>query len=171
MGNVLRIDSSSRTQGSQSRLLGDHFEKLWLTRHNHDVITRRDLVFQPIPPIANETIVGFYTPADQLTPELQAATALSDELIKELMAANTILLTIPMYNFTVPSAFKAWVDQIVRIGHTFSYDGKSFTGLVTERQAYVFCSYGAGGYIGGAQRGKLGRSPRPEIPESRLRFG
>ena len=119
MGNVLRIDSSSRTQGSQSRLLGDHFEKLWLSRHNHDVITRRDLVFQPIPPITSETILGSYTPADQLTPELQAATALSDELIKELMAANTVLLTIPMYNFTVPSAFKAWVDQIVRLDTRF----------------------------------------------------
>src|SRR5258708_6819630 len=122
MGNTLRIDSSSRRQGSQSRLLGDHFEKLWLGRNPSETISRRDLIFQPIPPIANETIAGFYTPDDQPTPGLRAATALSDELIGEVKTADTVLLTIPMYNFTIPSAFKAWVDQIVRIGHTFSFD-------------------------------------------------
>ncbi len=57
-----------------------------------------------------------------------------------------LLLTVPMYNFAVPSAFKAWIDHIVRIGHTFAYDGSSFSGLVTARQAYVVTSYGAGGY-------------------------
>jgi FMN-dependent NADH-azoreductase len=57
-------------------------------------------------------------------------------------------VTTPIYNFSVPSALKAWIDQIVRIGHTFSYDGKSFAGMVTGKRAYVICAYGAGGYLG-----------------------
>lgn len=54
-----------------------------------------------------------------------------------------------MYNFSVPSALKAWIDQIVRIGRTFAYDGTNFTGLVTIKRAYVICAYGAGGYTDG----------------------
>jgi FMN-dependent NADH-azoreductase len=80
---------------------------------------------------------------------MTSATALSDELIGELQSADILLISVPMYNFTVPSAFKAWVDQIVRIGHTFAYDGTNFTGLVTVKRAYVICAYGASGYTDG----------------------
>jgi FMN-dependent NADH-azoreductase len=54
-----------------------------------------------------------------------------------------------MYNFSIPSALKAWIDQIVRIGRTFAYDGINFTGLVTVKKAYVICAYGASGYTDG----------------------
>lgn len=54
-----------------------------------------------------------------------------------------------MYNFSVPSAVKAWIDQIVRFGQTFSYDGTNFEGLVTGKAAYVACASGVGGYSDG----------------------
>ncbi len=149
MTTLLRIDSSSRTTDSRSRDLGNHFEKTWLARHPGDRVLRRDLAAQPLPHIANETILGYYTPADQLTTELRAATALSDNLIAELQSADILFLTVPMYNFSIPSALKAWIDQIVRIGKTFSYDGSGFSGLVTVKRAYVICAYGAGGYTQG----------------------
>ena len=149
MTTILRIDSSSRTTTSQSRALGDYFERAWHARNLGDHVVRRDLVTEPIPQIADRTIVGYYTPAEQLTPELRAATALSDRLIAELQSADILLLTVPMYNFSVPSALKAWIDQVVRIGHTFSYDGKNFAGLVKVKRAYVICAYGAGGYTDG----------------------
>lgn len=149
MGILLRIDSSSRTTASHSRALGDYFEKTWHARNPNDHMVRRDLVAEPVPHIVDQTILGYYTPAEQLTPELRAATALSDRLIAELQSADVLLLTVPMYNFSVPSALKAWIDQIVRIGHTFSYDGKNFAGLVKIKRAYVLCAYGAGGYTDG----------------------
>jgi FMN-dependent NADH-azoreductase len=95
------------------------------------------------------TIAGFYTQPAEMTPELRAATALSDELIGEILAADELLIATPMYNFTVPAALKAWIDQIVRIGKTFQFDGTSFQGLVKARRAVVISAYGAGGYLNG----------------------
>ena len=146
MTTLLRIDASSRQTGSHSRTLGDSFEAEWLSHNPGATIVRRDLVAEPLPHIADTTIAGFYTPPEAMTADLRHATALSDTLIAELKSADLLLITTPMYNFTVPSALKAWVDQIVRIGHTFSYDGKSFTGLVTGKRAVVACAYGAAGY-------------------------
>lgn len=149
MTTILRIDSSSRTAESRSRELGDHFERAWLAHHPGDRFLRRDLVAQPIAHITDATIAGFYAAAGQLSATQRAATALSDELIAELQSAEVLLLTVPMYNFSVPSGLKAWIDQIVRTGKTFSYDGTNFSGLVRVRYAYIFCAYGAGGYTDG----------------------
>jgi FMN-dependent NADH-azoreductase len=150
MSTLLRIDASSRHAGSHSRALGDAFEAEWRGHHPGAAVVRRDLAATPVPHIADATIAGFYTAPEAMTPELRAATALSDALIAELMSADVLLITTPMYNFSVPSALKAWVDQIVRIGKTFSYDGIAFTGLVTGRRAIVACAYGAAGYGEGA---------------------
>lgn len=147
MSNLLRIDASPRTSGSYSRDLGDYFEDLWRRQNPAGRVTRRDLAAQPVIHIAQSTVVGFYTPADQMTAELRNATAISDRLIAELQSTDALLLTTPIYNFTVPSGLKAWIDQVVRIGHTFSYDGQSFNGLVKADRAYVICAYGMGGYL------------------------
>jgi FMN-dependent NADH-azoreductase len=149
MTMILRVDASSRATGSVSRGLGDYFERAWLDRNPGDRVIRRDVVTDPIGHIAEQTIAGFYTPAELFTDDLRAATALSDRLIAELQSAEVLLLTVPMYNFSVPSALKAWIDHIVRIGHTFVYDGSSFSGLVRSREAYVVSAYGAGGYDDG----------------------
>jgi FMN-dependent NADH-azoreductase len=146
LNTILRIDASARATSSISRALGDYFEQTWLKHNPRDLVLRRDVVTEPIAHIADQTIAGFYSPADRLTDELRAATALSDRLIAELQEADVLLLTVPMYNFSVPSAFKAWIDHIVRIGHTFAYDGSAFAGLLTGRRAYVVTSHGVGGY-------------------------
>ena len=146
MPTLLRIDASSRNTASHSRALGDAFEAEWRALHPDAAIVRRDLAAEPVPHIADATIAGFYAAPEAMTPELREATALSDALIAELTVADVLLITTPMYNFSVPSALKAWVDQIVRIGRTFSYDGANFTGLVTGRRAVVACAYGAAGY-------------------------
>ena len=146
MHTILRIDTSARGTGSVTRDLGNHLEQALLKTTPDARVMRRDLAATPLPHIVDTTIAGYYTPADQMTETLRNATALSDTLIAELRAADTLLLTVPMYNFSVPSALKAWIDQIVRIGHTFAYDGTNFTGLVTGKKAYVVCAYGAGGY-------------------------
>lgn len=146
---LLRIDASARLDGSHSRDLGDHFCAALRDAVPNLDITVRDLATKPTELIQDTTIVGFYTPGDEMTSAMRQATALSDQLIDELQAADTLLLTVPMYNFSIPAALKAWIDQVVRINHTFSYNGTAFTGLVKARQAYVVCAYGAAGYAPG----------------------
>ncbi len=147
MPHLLRVDASSRLTGSTSRNLGDQFETLWRNRGTSFDVLHRDVVKIPLPSIEQKTITAFYTPPDQFTSELREATVLSNELIRELKAADELLLTTPMYNFCIPAALKAWIDQIVRINHTFAYDGKNFTGLLQMRRATIVTSYGAGGYL------------------------
>jgi FMN-dependent NADH-azoreductase len=146
---LLRIDASSRHEGSMSRSLGDAFATAWQAQHPQSRIVRRDLVAQPVPHISTETIGGFFAPPEQLTPQLKAATALSDELLAEIKAASDVLITTPMYNFSIPSALKAWIDQIVRINQSFAFDGSNFTGLLTGKRAHVAVAYGASGYVNG----------------------
>ncbi len=149
MTTILRIDSSSRLTGSRSRELGDHVESRWVATRPQTIITRRDLARQPIEQIRQETIAGFYTPPGAMSADLRAATALSDTLINEMQTADALFITTPIYNFGVPAALKAWIDQIVRIGHTFSYDGASFGGLAKPRMAIICAAYGANGYQAG----------------------
>ncbi|MGL4573684.1 MAG: FMN-dependent NADH-azoreductase [Burkholderiaceae bacterium] len=146
MKNLLRIDSSARVEGSHSRALGDDFEAALRKRFAQLQVQRRDVAAQPIGHIENITIAGMFTPPAQATAQMQAALAQSDALIAELKVADAVLITVPMYNFGLPSSLKAWIDQISRIHHTFSYDGKTFTGLLTGKRAYVVIAYGAGGY-------------------------
>jgi FMN-dependent NADH-azoreductase len=150
MTAVLRIDASSRdtASGSVSRAIGDHLQEALLAKPG-TTLKRRDIAASPLPHISQMTIGGFNTLPDQMTDALREANALSDELIAELRSADVLLLTVPMYNFSIPSALKAWIDQIVRIGHAFAYDGTSFAGLLTGKKAYIACAYDAGGYAPG----------------------
>lgn len=147
MTRLLRIDSSARHTGSHSRGLADYFENAWRRRHPSGEIVRRDLAAEPIPHIDAATIAGFY--ASEHTSETRAATRLSDTLIAELLAADAVLLSVPIYNFSVPSALKAYFDQVVRIGQTFGYDpDRGLFGTIASRPVYVATSYGASGYTG-----------------------
>lgn len=149
MKNILRIDASARTEHSHSRALGD-----WLLKqvdaccpdHQVDYL---DLATNALPHIHQMTINGYYTPEADHTPEMKEATLLSDGLIGQLQQADVLVMTLPMYNFSVPSSLKAWIDQIVRIGKTFSYENGAFGGLVTVKKAYVIVAYGAAGYVNG----------------------
>lgn len=156
MTTILRIDSSSRpsepaggAEGSFSRALADAVVAKLTSERSGARIVARDLVADPIGPVADDTIKGYYTPPEAMTPNLRAATAQSDALIAELMAADAIVISAPIYNFAVPSALKAWIDQIVRIGHTFSYEDGQFGGLVADKPTYLVLSYGAPGYAPG----------------------
>ena len=77
---------------------------------------------------------------------MKQAVSLSNELIAELQRAEVFLIAAPMYNFSIPSAMKAWIDRIVRVGYTFAVEGNSFKGLLTTKQAFILSASGAGGY-------------------------
>lgn len=145
---LVRIDASARSEGSFSRRLADATQIAWQKAHPEGIVIHRDLALEPLPHIHSLTIQGYYTPSDAMTLELREATALSDTLIAEIKGAHTILISSPIYNFSVPSSLKAWIDQIVRIGHTFDYEEGQFSGLVHGPRAVLALSYGAGGYQG-----------------------
>ncbi|MFD1709544.1 FMN-dependent NADH-azoreductase [Ottowia sp. GY511] len=143
---LLRLDSSARTEGSHSRQLADQIEAHWRARHPDGRVQRRDLATEAPPHIDAQTIAGFYTPPEQLSPALRAATARSDASIAELKVATTLLIASPMYNFSVPSPLKAWIDQVVRAGHTFTLEGGRPRGLVERPSAVLALTYGLPGY-------------------------
>ncbi|MDH5445523.1 MAG: NAD(P)H-dependent oxidoreductase [Gammaproteobacteria bacterium] len=144
MTTLLRIDASARTEGSHSRELADVVEAAWFKANPEGEVIVRDLAREPVALINNDTIAGYYTPPEQMDEKLKSATALSDKLIAEVMLADTLLISVPMYNFSVPAVLKAWIDQVVRINHTFSYDPENgFAGLISNKTAYVTTAVGA----------------------------
>jgi len=146
---LLRLDASVRTEGSYTRRLADAVEARWRQAHPQGEVLRRDLARQPPPAVTEATTLGFYTPAGQLTSELRQALACSDELVAQLRAADTLLVATPMYNFGPPSALKAWIDQVVRVGHTFQYGPDGPQGLLQTRLAVLALASGVPGSLGG----------------------
>nr|WP_019501999.1 NAD(P)H-dependent oxidoreductase [Pseudanabaena sp. PCC 6802] len=84
--------------------------------------------------ITNLIIEADFTPPEALSPELRSHLKLSDELVDEFLAADRCLFSVPMYNFSVPSNFKAYIDQIVRVGRTFTFENGQGKGLVSGKK-------------------------------------
>ncbi len=141
---LLRIDASSRLENSDSRAMGDQFQKQWEISNPNGQLIIRDIINTPIAHITQKTIEGFYTPSENFTTQLKEATLLSDQLISELKTCNVLLISTPMYNFGVPSALKAWIDHIVRINFTFGVSEEgAFYGMVENVKAYIITTAGA----------------------------
>lgn len=139
--NVLRIDSSSRQEGSVSRQIGDDLLRR-LEQHFSVHIKSRDLIKNGLPFIDADWIDkrGAQDPIGEM--------ALSDELIDELRWADTLLINSPLYNFSIPAVLKAWIDLVARPGITFRYTDKGSEGLLQDKQAVFILSSG-GTAIGG----------------------
>ena len=122
MTTILHIDASAQTERSISRKLSAKFVETWLSERPNDTVIRRDLSITPPGFVTGEWIAACFTPEEQRTPEMAAALSESDELISELESADIIVLGTPMYNYGMPAVLKAWVDRVIRIGKTFSFD-------------------------------------------------
>lgn len=106
-----------------------------------------------IPYLSEPWIEAAYTPEAARTPEQRALLALSDALIDEVLAADVILLGVPMHNFFVPATFKAWIDQIARAGKTFSYSDQGPKGLVPSNKKVIAILSRGGAYAGESSQG------------------
>lgn len=122
MHSLLHIDASARIDRSISRDLSACFIRTWQKLRPQDSIIRRDLGLNPPGFISQDWIAGCFMPAETRSDAHNAALAESDNFIAELERASLIVLGTPMYNYGLPASLKAWVDQIVRIGKTFSFD-------------------------------------------------
>lgn len=127
--SILHIDASARPgrsgtdpHGSHSRRLSHRFVEGWRAARPQDRVIRRDVGLNPPSPVTGEWIAASFTPPDQRSAEAQAALAESDTLTAELVAADLIVIGVPMYNFGVPAPLKAWIDNVVRVGVTFGFD-------------------------------------------------
>lgn len=142
MAKVLHINSSVRNAGSLSRQLGAEFVAKWKAANPADTIVERDLAANPVPHLTEQMLGAFFTPAEQRNAEQAFAVKTSDTLIAELQAADVIVIGAPMYNFSVTSGLKAWIDHVARAGVTFVYGANGPEGQVKGKKVYVITAAG-----------------------------
>jgi FMN-dependent NADH-azoreductase len=140
MKTLLVINSSVSGADSVSRPLVEHAVAESVKAHPGTRILRRDVGEAPIPHLTADTLAGVRgTP--QTEPERRTR-RLSDELVAELRAADTIVIGAPMYNFGVPTGLRAWFDHVLRAGETFAYSSAGPQGLLSGKRAIVIESRG-----------------------------
>lgn len=122
MLRMLRIDASLRLTGSLSRQLADQFSSSWSSRGRELGTIHRDVGRSPPPYIDESFVKAAFTPSHLRGAAEQDALAHSDVLLAELRETDVIVVSTPMYNYGVPAGLKSWMDQVARLGETFSFD-------------------------------------------------
>jgi FMN-dependent NADH-azoreductase len=139
MHTILVIDSAVSGDASVSRHLVREAVAALTERASSHVIYR-DLGAEPVPHLTEATVAGVR--AEPATDAEHASRALSDALIAELRAADTIVIGAPMYNFSIPTTLRAWFDHVLRAGETFSYSEAGPKGLLEGKRVIVVESRG-----------------------------
>lgn len=153
---LLEIQSSVRQSGSISRKLSQEFIQTWETVYSKTQHRKRDVGVNPPAHPTELWTKANYMPAEARSPEMIATLADSETLIEELLWADRLLLGVPMYNFNVPSTLKAYLDNVVRINRTFTFDPKTYTfqGLATDKKALIITP-SAGNFVVGTPLGGM----------------
>jgi FMN-dependent NADH-azoreductase len=136
---LLEIQSSVREEGSISRSLSEEFIKTWQNAHYGIRHHKRDIGLNP-PDHPNELWTkANYTSPEERSPEMISVLTISEYLIDELLWADYLVLGVPMYNLGVPSTLKAYLDNIIRINRTFTFDPTNYTfqGLAKGKKALI----------------------------------
>lgn len=142
MRTLLRIDASVRHAGSYSRALADYYLARWEAANPVGRITSRDLAATPPPHLDEDTIAVFYAGGNPGNGPIPEGIALSDILIAELKSADDVVISSALYNCNIPSSLKAWLDHIVRFGHTISAGDKGTVGLMGGKSVCVLTARG-----------------------------
>ncbi|PWF43408.1 FMN-dependent NADH-azoreductase [Massilia glaciei] len=140
--NILQINSSARSSGSESTRMADALVAKLIAAAPHAQLIRRDLASEPHPAIDEPALQALFTPADQRTEAQAARVALDDALIAQAQAADTIVIGAPMYNFGMTTQLKSWFDAIARAGATFRYTATGPEGLLTGKKVFVTLARG-----------------------------
>ena len=142
MKKVLVIQSSPLGNQSVSRQMTDKFLKLYASQHADCTVTSRDLAANPLPHLSGDFVGAMFVPPDSRTREMNSTLSFAHKLTDELKAADDIVISAPMYNYTVPSSLKAWIDHIVLPFTTFKFGPEGREGLVKGKTAYFICATG-----------------------------
>ena len=140
---VLKIDSSARLEGANSRTITDY-----LVQRLGQPVIERDLVKNPLPPMSPEDLVGVHGSRDDDRASLQQHLAISNELIGELQQADTLVFGVAMYNFSVPAYLKHWIGYVCRAGVSIRYTPDGPVGLTGVKRAFIVTASG-GTPVGG----------------------
>jgi len=147
MNTILQLNNSLFSDQGQSSLLADEFVARLRGQHPGTRVIRRDLAREPVPHLGQTTFGAALTAPAERTAEQAEAAALADTLVDELLAADTLVIGVPIYNFLVPSTLKAWFDHVARAGTTFRYTESGPEGLIDGTRAHLFVTSG-GQYAG-----------------------
>lgn len=139
MTQLLVVETSPRGQQSVSRLMTQRFLTAWRTAHPGGHIVHRDLVDSGLSFVTAPWLQAYFTPPADQSQAMKEELRLSDELVAELLAAEHLVISTPVYNYNVPATLKAWVDHIVRKGATLGFDGR---GLVKGKKATLLIASG-----------------------------
>ena len=139
---ILQINSSARSDGSQSTLLANDIAARLRAANPGATLAVRDLASAPHPALDEPALQALFTPAEQRSPEQAARVAQDDALIAELQAADALVLGVPMYNFNISAQLKNWIDAVCRVRVTFRYTEKGPEGLLKGKKVYVALARG-----------------------------
>lgn len=137
MKKILHIISSPRGEASFSIKLGKNIVEKLLLSHPGSSVEELNLVDKRFPHLEESHLNAFFTPAEQRTEDLIVAIKHSDDAISQLQEADIIVIGAPMYNYTIHSALKAWLDHICRAGITFRYTSAGVEGLIKNKKVYI----------------------------------
>jgi FMN-dependent NADH-azoreductase len=126
--NILYIKSSITGDASQTNQLLDAIRERFVVKHPQAQHVVRDLAQESLPHLAGQ--------------HLAAAPAEGQQALAELQAADVVVIGAPMYNFSIPSTLKAWIDHIAKSGVTFKYTEQGPVGMLTGKRAVVLVSSG-----------------------------
>ena len=165
MPHILQLDVSARPglagkdlHGSHSRNLSQRFVSQWLAQRPQDTTTYRDIGKHPPACVSHDLIAASFTPEAQREPWMHETLAESNQLADELIAADILVIGVPMYNFGMPAALKAWIDQVVRPGKTVDIDTSNpadpYTPLLADRPRHAVILSARGG-VGFGPGGEL----------------
>lgn len=141
MSTILHITASIRNDESVSRSLGKRLVERLAENQGAKVVTR-DLAKNDLPYIDAERFAANLAPYAERSPEQRDLAKVADELIEELQEADTIVFSVPVYNFSVPATVKAWADLVARAGTTFRYTENGPEGLLTGKKVYITAASG-----------------------------
>jgi FMN-dependent NADH-azoreductase len=135
--NLLVIKASPRNERSRSRQVAAEFVSGWEKKHPLGNVIVRDLMKEPPSFVTEAWIEGAFAPEASRSPAARTAIAESDFNVDQLLAADEIMLAVPLYNLSIPAVLKAWIDQIVRVGRTFAVSENGYAGLVASKPVRV----------------------------------
>ncbi|QOR74444.1 NAD(P)H-dependent oxidoreductase [Cruoricaptor ignavus] len=150
MRKILIVNSSTRIHASQSRAMTGFFQEIWKMNNPNDEFIFRDVGLQPIPHIDDNWIKAAFIKPEDRTIDNQKPLELSNLLVDEIKTADIYVIGVPMYNWSIPSSLKAYIDQIMRINETWKFrsgepDG-DYVGLLEDKKLFVLSARGDNGY-------------------------
>lgn len=142
MKRILHLISSIQGPASYSIKLGKAVVEKIMDKYPGSFVEEVNLNDLDLPHLNTKVLQSMFTPGEQLTAEDRDSLRYSDEAVKQLMAADIIVIGAPLYNFTIHTALKAWLDLITRAGITFSYGENGPVGMIHGKKVYVAMSSG-----------------------------